>query len=156
MVSGSRTNRIQLLAAGEFPLSVAGGNTLQRFVSQGAPIDWVPLEPVLVEMNTIMLSTHASHPNAGKLFIDFVLSKKGQEMIRGFYRIPPRNDVDADPPRLFKGFKRIVEDVEEHENVEAIVNLYFKIFTGRKSAALDQMGTDKNQALQGLFPIKPL
>jgi iron(III) transport system substrate-binding protein len=129
--AGAPSSRIQLLAAGEFPLTLASGNTLQTFASRGAPVDWVALEPVFVQVNTIMLAAQSRHPNATKLFIGFVLSKKGQEMIRSFHRVPARNGVDAEPPRLFKGYKRLVEDAEAAENAEAITKLYNEIFNIR-------------------------
>ncbi len=128
MSRGSHTNRVQLLIAGEFPLTLSVGHTMQRFVVQGAPIDWIALEPVVVQMYPIMLASRALHPNAAKLFLDFVLSKKGQETIRGFHRIPARNGVDPNPPRLFKGFKRVVEDVDAHENFEEVIKLFEEIF----------------------------
>jgi iron(III) transport system substrate-binding protein len=131
MQRGSPSSRIGLLAAGEFPLTLAAGNTLQTFASKGAPVDWVALEPVFVQVNTIMLAAQSRHPNASKLFIDFVLSKKGQEMIRGFHRVPARNGVDADPPRMFKGYKRVVEDSEAAENAEATNKLYSEVFNIR-------------------------
>ena len=120
-----------MLAAGEFPLTLASGNTLQTFVSRGAPVDWVPLEPVFVQLNTIMLAAQSRHPNATKLFIDFVLSKKGQEMIRSFHRVPARTGVDAEPPRIFKGFKRVVQDIETAASGEETTKLYNEILNIR-------------------------
>jgi ABC-type Fe3+ transport system substrate-binding protein len=35
--------RIQLVAAGEAPLTIGYGPHAQSFVNQGAPIEWVPL-----------------------------------------------------------------------------------------------------------------
>ena len=131
MQAGSPSSRIGLLAAGEFPLTLAAGNTLQTFVSKKAPVDWVPLEPVIVQVNAIMLASQARHPNAAKLFIDFVLSRKGQEMIRGFHRVPARTEVNAEPPRMFRGFKRLVQTVEAAENAEATNKLYSEIFNIR-------------------------
>jgi iron(III) transport system substrate-binding protein len=131
MQAGSPSSRIGLMAAGEFPLTLAAGNTLQTFASKNAPVDWVSLEPVFVQVNAIMLASQARHPNAAKLFIDFVLSKKGQEMIRGFHRVPARTGVDAEPPRMFKGFKRMVQTVEAAENAEATNKLYAEIFNTR-------------------------
>ena len=129
--AGAPSSRIQLLAAGEFPLTLAAGNTLQTFVSRGAPVEWVPLEPVFVQLNTIVLAAQSRHPNATKLFIDFVLSKKGQEMIRAFHRVPSRSGVDAEPPRMFKGFKRVVQDIEAAANAEATTKLYNEILNIR-------------------------
>jgi len=129
--AGSPSNRIQLLAAGEFPLTLAAGNTLQSFASRGAPIDWVALEPVFVQVNAIMIAAQAPHPNAARLFVDFTLSKKGQEMVRDFHRVPGRNGVDADPARMFRGFRKHIQDAEALENSEATTKLYNEIFTIR-------------------------
>jgi len=107
------TNRVQLVMAGEYPLIIAYAPTIQRSTSKGAPIDWVPLEPVPVQVNAVLFSAHAPHPNAGKLFIDFMLSEQGQKQLVGFQRIPTRKGIDPNPVRLFKGYKRIVEKPHE-------------------------------------------
>jgi ABC-type Fe3+ transport system substrate-binding protein len=121
------TNRVQLTMAGEYPLIIAYAPTIQRETSLGHPIDWVALEPAPVQVNPMMLAAKAPHPNAGKLFIDFLLSKEGQKMLVGFRRIPVREDVDADPPRLFKGYKRVVEHPEDYRNFNETVRLYQEI-----------------------------
>ena len=122
------TNRVQLTMAGEYPLIIAYAPTIQRETSKGAPIDWVPLEPVAVQVNPVMLAAKAPHPNAAKLFTDFVLSKEGQKLLVGFRRIPVREDVEPDPPRLFRGYQRIVEHPEEYKNFSETVRLYQEIF----------------------------
>lgn len=43
------------------------------------------------------------------------------------WRIPVREDVDADPPRLFKGYKRIVEHPEDYKDFNTTVTLYQQI-----------------------------
>lgn len=123
------TNRVQLVMAGEFPLIIAYAPTIQRSTSKGAPIDWVPLEPVPVQVNMAMLSAHAPHPNAGKLFIDFLLSEQGQRQLVGFQRIPTRRGVEPNPARLFKGYKRIVEKPHEikEKDLSRAVKLYQNI-----------------------------
>jgi iron(III) transport system substrate-binding protein len=126
-VMRGNTNRVQMAMAGEYPLIIAYAPTIQRETSMGHPLDWVPLEPVPVQVNPAMLAAHAPHPNAGKLFIDFLLSKEGQEMLIGFRRVPVREDVDAEPPRLFRGYKRIIEHPEEYKNLNETVKLYQEI-----------------------------
>ncbi len=42
--------------------------------------------------------------------------------------IPVREDVEPDPPRLFRGYKRIVENPEDYKNFSATVRLYQDIF----------------------------
>jgi len=118
------TNRVQLTMAGEYSLIIAYAPTIQRETSKGHPMDWVPLEPVPVQVNPMMLASHAPHPNAGKLFIDFLLSKQGQKMLVGFRRIPVREDVEPNPPRLFRGYQRIVEHPEEYKNFDETIKLY--------------------------------
>ena len=128
VVMRGNTNRVQLAMAGEYPLIIAYAPTLQRETSLGHPMDWVPLEPVPVQVNPMMLAAKAPHPNAGKLFMDFLLSKEGQKMLVGFRRIPVREDVDPNPPRLFKGYKQIVEHPEDYKNFAQTIKLYQEIF----------------------------
>jgi iron(III) transport system substrate-binding protein len=128
VVMRGNTNRVQLTMAGEYPLIIAYAPTIQRETSKGHPMDWVPLEPVPVQVNPMMLAAHAPHPNAGKLFINFLLSKEGQEMLVGFRRIPSREDVEPDPPRLFRGYKRIVEHPEDYKNFNETIRQYQEIF----------------------------
>ena len=45
-------------------------------------MDWVPLEPVPVQVNPLMLAANAPHANAGKPIVDFLLSKEGQQNAR--------------------------------------------------------------------------
>ena len=81
-----------------------------------------------VQLSVTVLGAKASNPSSGKLFIDFILSKEGQEMVKRFRRIPTRTDVDPDPPRLFKGYKRIVDHPDRYKNLNEIASLYEKIF----------------------------
>ena len=84
----------QLIAAGEVPLGWAYNFRVERMKTEGAPVEWIPsFNPIVTTINGIGLAAKASAPNAGKLFIDFILSKKGQEMIRDMRRIPSRSDV---------------------------------------------------------------
>jgi iron(III) transport system substrate-binding protein len=122
------TERVQLTLAGEYPLIVAYNQTIQRMTSRGAPIDWVALEPAITQVNPVMLAAKAPHPNAARLLYDFVISKEGQEMLRGFQRIPVRKDVEPDPPRLFRGFKYVVESPEDYKDFDATVKQYLEIF----------------------------
>ena len=112
--------RIQLVAAGEAPLTFGYGPHAQSFVNQGAPIEWVPLEPVVAIVNTVNLAQRAPHPAAAKLLIDFLLSRPAQLKLREMSRIPSRSDVEPDPPRLIKGFKKVVQDIENDNMAESI------------------------------------
>lgn len=91
----------QLLGAGEFPVAIVYAHGAERLKKKGAPVDWVnTLDPIVVSVNSIGVSPKPNNPNTAKLFIDFVLSKKAQEMIRSFFRIPARMDVEPLSPRM--------------------------------------------------------
>lgn len=122
------TERVQLAVAGEYPLIIAYNQTIQRMTSRGAPMDWLPLEPAVTQVNPAMIGAKAPHPNAARLFLDFLLAKEGQEMLRGMQRIPVRKDVDPDPPRLFRGFKYVIENPEDYADFDATVKQYLDIF----------------------------
>ncbi|MGZ9127784.1 MAG: ABC transporter substrate-binding protein [Candidatus Binatia bacterium] len=95
----------QLVAAGESALAtVVYSNRVERMKATGAPIDWVRFKgPTITAINAIGIPDRAPHPNAARLFVDYVLSKEGQSLLRGLRRIPARNDVAPDPPSLTKG-----------------------------------------------------
>jgi iron(III) transport system substrate-binding protein len=119
--------RIELTAAGEFPLVVAFTHSIEANKTKGAPVDWVNLEPVVVQIDSIMLGARAPHPNAAKLFIDFVLSQQGQELLQSNRRPTLRNGVEPDPPRLIRGFKRVVLHPEKAKDAQEISKLYREI-----------------------------
>ena len=128
VVKRGNTERVQLLAAGEYPLIIGYSSGIQRMISMGAPIDWVALEPAVTQAAPIRVGAKAPHPNAARLFVDFLLSKEGQDMVRGFQRIPVRKDVEPEPSRLFRGFKWVIVTAEESEETDASVKEYTEIF----------------------------
>lgn len=82
------------IAAGEAPLGVAFPFRIEQLKQQGAPVEWVKtFNPIVADISGVGLSAKPNHPNAAKLFIDFVLSKKGQEMIVAQGRASVRKDV---------------------------------------------------------------
>jgi iron(III) transport system substrate-binding protein len=125
------THRVQLVAAGEYPLLIAYAHSIEAARHAGAPIDWVPLEPVPVQLSVIMLAANAPHPNGAKQFIDFLLSREAQLAMRKMKRIPLRKDVEPDPARLLKGYKRVVLDPEGYTDVRGLIKAYGDIFNVR-------------------------
>ena len=85
-----------LVAAGERPIAgVAFANGVERLKSEGAPIEWVGAEPIIGLTFGFALVKGGPHPNAGKLFVDFMLSHEGQQVMAeaGYYS--PRTDVQS-------------------------------------------------------------
>jgi iron(III) transport system substrate-binding protein len=128
VIGRGATQRTQLLAVGEFPLAISYTHTVEWSKSQGTSVDWVNLEPVIIKFDGIMLGAKAAHPNAAKLFIDFILSQSGQELLQSFSRVTLRNGVEPNPPRLIKGFKRVVLHPEKSKDAQESLKLYREIF----------------------------
>ena len=124
-----RTLLAQLVAAGEVNAALAAySQNFENLKRDGAPVDWVALDPVYGNLNPMSLSTKAPHANAAKLFIDFVLSKAGQETIRAQRRVPDRIDVLPDPPKLAQGFSAVFTADQVYENFDRYVKLFQEIF----------------------------
>ncbi|MFI4979383.1 MAG: ABC transporter substrate-binding protein [Nevskiales bacterium] len=65
---------------------------LQR---RGAPLqDRLP-DPTFVTDRPMALAKDSPHPAAGKLFLNYCLSKEGQEVLTKFFAIPSRRDVQV-------------------------------------------------------------
>ena len=124
-----RTLLAQFVAAGETNSALAAySQNFENLKRDGAPVDWVPLDPVYGNLNPMGLSAKAPHPSAGKLFVDFVLSKAGQETIREQRRVPDRVDVLPDPPKLAQGFTATFTSDEVYANFDRYVKLFQEIF----------------------------
>ncbi|HET8917220.1 MAG TPA: ABC transporter substrate-binding protein, partial [Candidatus Binatia bacterium] len=87
---------LDLVIAGEYPLAVQIFNH-HAYISKaaGAPVEWQPLEPVTATINTIGLTKNAPRPHAAMLFLDFLLSKKGQKIVQVSNYLPAHPEMPA-------------------------------------------------------------
>jgi iron(III) transport system substrate-binding protein len=91
----------QLLGAVETALAWAYSFRIERMKKDGAPVEWVDsFNPIMATISGIGLSARPANPDAARLFIDFAISKRGQEMIREMRRIPARSDVKPLAPKM--------------------------------------------------------
>jgi len=99
-----------LLAAGEFPLVL---NTYihnaEDAKRKGAPVDWLAQDPVFTKFQPIGVAAKAPHPNAAKLFVDFMLSEEGQRIIASFGRVPTRRAM----PTTVQGLEKLNFVIDE-------------------------------------------
>jgi len=89
-----------LLAAGEFPLAITYAHLVERLRMRGAPVDWVPVKPMVAVPISIALPLRSSHPSAANLFIDLILGKEGAELLKNMSRVSSRVDVMPSAKRL--------------------------------------------------------
>jgi iron(III) transport system substrate-binding protein len=87
----------QLIASGEIPvgLTLYQANVLS-LKRKGAPIDFVPVQPVVARPQGIGVAKEAPHPNAALLFADFVLSPEGQKLYESMGRVPASMKVRSE------------------------------------------------------------
>jgi iron(III) transport system substrate-binding protein len=86
-----------LVAAGEVPvgLSMYQSNILP-LKRKGAPIDFVPVQPVVARPQGIAVARNAPHPHAALLFTDFVLSPAGQRLFESLGRVPASTKIKSE------------------------------------------------------------
>ena len=110
---------INLVVSGEIPLSptIFDANvTLAR--RKGAPVEWRPLEPVVTTVGSAGLLAKAANPHSALLFIDYLLSKEGQQLIMKGGLWSPREDIGS----LNQKFKKSYLD-EKYSSEEMEVKL---------------------------------
>lgn len=86
---------------GDFPVGLMIFNHHSVIsAAKGAPLKTVNLEPFVGSGSLMGLVKNGPHPNAGKLFVEFVLSEEGQKVIAGADYIPAHPNVSASDPIL--------------------------------------------------------
>lgn len=122
-----------LLAAGEFPLVLnTYVHNAEEAKRKGAPVDWVAQEPVFTKFQPIGVGARAAHPNAAKLFVEFMLSEEGQKIIASFGRVPTRMGV----PIAVQGIDKlnfVVDDIGAGDDFNKSYELFRNVFGGPKS-----------------------
>ena len=75
----STTLLTNLVAAGEMPLAIdLYADDVERTKKAGAPLDWVAFDPMIVHTIAGGINKNAPHPNAAKLYLNYLLSNEGQ------------------------------------------------------------------------------
>jgi iron(III) transport system substrate-binding protein len=85
---------IGLIGSGEVPMSPTIFDANVTMAKQkGAPVEWRPLEPVVATVGSAALMAKAPNPATALLFIDYLLSKEGQQLIMKGGLWSPREDI---------------------------------------------------------------
>jgi iron(III) transport system substrate-binding protein len=102
----------ELLSGGEIAILV--NNFLQNAIEakrKGSPVEFLAMDPVVSAAGLVGINKLAPHPNAAKLFVDFVLSKEGQELIVKTDRSSVRRDVAGNPLDMIKNARIVPSDL---------------------------------------------
>ena len=120
----------QLVAAGETTLQInANAVTVNRLRQKGAPIDWVAPGPLPGLMVGVGLISQAPHPATARLFIDFLLSRDGQQLYQSAGRLVARSDLPQDESIKVKGAEIVPVDPAWAENFDSDSKLMKEIFS---------------------------
>jgi ABC-type Fe3+ transport system substrate-binding protein len=103
--------------AGEYAMGLEmNGSHAYISAGMGAPVAWAPLDPVSLMLQVAGVNAKAPNPNAARLFIDFMISRAGQEVFRDRDYVPVHPDVGPKIPQLKPetgGYKVVVYTPEE-------------------------------------------
>ncbi len=99
---------------------------------QGAPSNWIPMQPALGVLSVFSLTKNGPSKNAGKLLIDFLVSEEGQKIFKAADYMPVDPKVEPNDPALRpdgKNFRAIFFSPEEVDQKLPVWNkIYADIF----------------------------
>lgn len=119
----------QQIAAGEYDVGMAVSITfILELMESGAPIDYVFTDLTPVAPRTAEIAAEAPHPNASKLFVNFLLSEAGQEIINGGSSVGAY--PDAAPTALDFPENGVVPDAQKLADSWGYINEYVATAAG--------------------------
>lgn len=118
-----------VVASGERPVGVNGAEYFYyKTQKQGNPIKIVyPKEGVPLVVSPVAIAKDAPHPNAAKLFTEFIFSKESQQLLadrEGLYTGHPEVTYPVDKPKL-KDLNLLPADADELEKRNAEIKKRF-------------------------------
>ena len=133
-----------MIGSGEVPMSPTIFDANVAIAKQkGSPVEWRPLEPVVTPVGSSVLTAKAPNPHTALLFIDFLLSKEGQQLIMKGGLWSPREDIGAVEQKFKKTTSmRSIRWKNSRQNLRSgkiwCANSLFE--RGRLIRSADQMG----------------
>lgn len=101
---------------------------------KGAPVASLPLDPVLTVVSSVMLPKAPPHPYAAMLFIDYLLSREGQQTLQRADYFPARSDVPASAdldqivPRKIGLQENFISPIKMDADLPRSRELYLQLF----------------------------
>jgi len=134
MIVQSAVDPSGVVASGERPVAANGGDyTFYQVKKKGNPVEIVfPKEGVPLVVSPTAIATFAPHPNAAKLFTDFIFSRPIQQVLadsEGLYTGHPDVTYPADQPKL-SDLNILRVDPEELEKRNEEIKTRFVEFFG--------------------------
>ena len=116
----------QLVASGEIPVALSAyQSNAESLKRKGAPIDWIPMKPVVARTQGIAIAKNAPHPKEAAAFVDFVLSPEGQTLLDSMGRTPVSTKVSTSIGRFEYTVVDPITVLDEQDKWEKIWNGLF-------------------------------
>lgn len=121
----------QLVVAGEGVIDInIPAASVERMKERGAPIDWTALGPAPAVMVGAGLAAQAPHPNAAKLFLEFVLSREGQKVMQTPGRLSARSDLANEQAAMLKELRIVPVNPSLAEKLDEYAKQLRALFGG--------------------------
>jgi iron(III) transport system substrate-binding protein len=121
----------QLIVAGEGVIDInIPAASVERVKERGAPIDWTALGPVPATMVGAGVAAQAPHPNAARIFLDFLLSREGQKLMQTPGRMIARGDLANEQAAMLKELKIVPVSPSLAEKLDEYAKQLRVIFGG--------------------------
>ncbi len=90
----ANNDAVTKLSSGEFALTACLDYMIKAAKDKGSPVDYVvPKEGAIMVVSPICLVAGGKNERSGQVFIDYVLSKEGQEMLSSQNVVSVRSDI---------------------------------------------------------------
>ena len=118
-----------MVVSGEVPLGLTVYNYMpEQQKKKGAPIDWFALEPAIARSNAVGIARDAPHPNAARLFYDYLLGEEAQRHFVSMDYVPSNTKVQSP----LEGVKIVqVDPVRTLDEAEKWTGLFAETFVKR-------------------------
>jgi iron(III) transport system substrate-binding protein len=105
-----------LVASGEIPLALTTySHGAEKMKQKGAPVEWFAIAPAIGRANGIGVVTKPPHPHAAALFVDFLLSPEGQQILQKGGYVPANLRVADRAQKLELKFVDPAVILDEHD-----------------------------------------
>jgi iron(III) transport system substrate-binding protein len=121
VTADGHSDQAELLAAGQFAVTMSSYvHHIDELKADGAPLEWggagdPTVQPIIMRYEGVALMSHAPHPAAATLFMDFVLSPDGVEILKDSYDLPAVPEAD-DPLQGLNVVRLDLKEYAEHSD----------------------------------------
>jgi iron(III) transport system substrate-binding protein len=118
LVTRSIIDTVNVMATGERKIGIGPGSLTVNLAAAGRPLQTVhPSDGTILGFGPSGILATAPHPNASKLFVEFLLSREVCEIAAGEHNVPVRADVEPKPGiaklGTLKGLNKSPEELSE-------------------------------------------